>query len=77
MTTANFEKSLRAFQKRAPFRPFTVELTSGYRFQIDHPEAVVLRAGAAVFVSADGSPTLFDYESVAQLTDRGKSRSGK
>jgi hypothetical protein len=68
MTTEQFEKTLRAFQKRAPFQSFTVELNSGFRFQVDHPEALVLRAGVAVFVSADGTPTLFDHESVAQVT---------
>jgi hypothetical protein len=72
MTIEHFEKSLRAFQKRAPFHPFAVGLTSGFRFQVDHPEALVLRAGVAVFVSADGTPTLFDHESVAQVTDSGQ-----
>jgi hypothetical protein len=67
MTTEHFEKALRALQKRAPFIPFTVELVSGFRFQVDHPEALVLRAGVAVFVAADGTPTLFDHESVAQV----------
>ena len=67
MTAAHFERTLRALQKKVPFRRFTVELTSGFRFQIDHPEALVLRADAAVFVSADGTPTLFDHESVTQV----------
>ena len=67
MTIEHFEKTLRALQKRAPFLPFTVELVSGFRFQVDHPEALVLRAGIAVFVAADGTPTLFDHEGVAQV----------
>jgi hypothetical protein len=67
MTTEHFEQTLRAFQKRAPFQPFTVELVSGFRFQVDHPEALVIRAGSGVFVAADGTPTLFDHESVAQV----------
>ena len=67
MTTDHFERTLRAFQRRAPFRPFTVELVSGNRFQVDHPEALVLRAGVGVFIAGDGTPTLFDHESVAQV----------
>jgi hypothetical protein len=67
MTPANFERSLRAFWRQRPFRPFEVELVSGDRFQVDHPEAMVLRGGVAVFVAADGMPTLFDHESVSQL----------
>lgn len=67
MTDDNFERSLRAFQKRAPFRPFTVELVSGYRFQVDHPEALVLRDGVAVFVARGGVPVLFDHEGVSQV----------
>jgi hypothetical protein len=60
---------LRAFQRRTPFRPFTVELVSGHRFQVDHPEALVLRDGVAVYVAPGGYPTLFDHEGVSQLFD--------
>jgi hypothetical protein len=44
-----------------------VELVSGHRFQVDHPEALVFRGGIAVFVAANGTPTLFDHEGVSQL----------
>jgi hypothetical protein len=67
MTPENFERTLRRFQRRTPFRPFTVEMVSGDRFQVDHPEALVLRDGIAVFVAAGGIPTLFDHESVSQF----------
>ena len=69
MTREHLERSLRAFQRRAPFRPFTVALVNGDRFQVDHPEALVLRDGVGVFVAAGGVPTLFDHESVSQLVD--------
>ena len=74
MTAGHFERVVRAFQKRAPFRSFQVELVSGSRFVVDHPEAMVLRAGVAVFLSAAGVPTLFDNESVAQITDAADQR---
>ena len=67
MTPKRFERTLRAFQRRAPFRSFTVELVSGDRFQVDHPEALVLRDGVAVFIAAGGVPTLFDHEGVCQI----------
>jgi hypothetical protein len=67
MDTGEFERSLRAFQRRTPFRSFVVALVNGDRFQVDHPEALVLRDGVAVFIAAGGVPTLFDHTSVSQL----------
>jgi hypothetical protein len=68
MRSKAFEQSLRAMVRRKPFQSFTVELVSGDRIRIDHPEALVFRGGVAVFLSAAGVPTLFDHESVSQLT---------
>jgi hypothetical protein len=67
MTAENFDRSLRAFQRRAPYKAFTIELVSGYRFQVDHPEALVVRDGVAVFVARGGVPVLFDHEGVSQM----------
>jgi hypothetical protein len=67
MERENFERSLRAFQRRTPFRPFTVALVNGDRFQVDHPEALVIRGGIAVFITADGTPWLFDHEGLNQF----------
>jgi hypothetical protein len=67
MELSNFQRSLQAFQRQTPFRPFTVALVNGDRFQVDHPEALVARAGVAVFIAADGQPWLFDHESVSQF----------
>lgn len=67
MTAETFDRTLRAFQRRTPFRPFTVELVSGFRFQVDHPEALVYRAGTGIYVASDGTPTLFDHEGVSRL----------
>ena len=67
MEASQFERSLRAFQRRTPFFPFTVALVNGDRFQVDHPEALILRDGVAVFIAAGGVPTLFDHASVGQL----------
>ena len=67
MQTDAFQRSLRAFARRTPFQPFTVELTSGTRFQVLHPEALAFNAGLAVYISPDGTPSLFDHESVSQI----------
>ena len=74
MEHGEFERSLRAFQRRTPFRAFTVALVNGDRFQVDHPEALVLRDGVAVYIAVGGVPTLFDHSSVSQFVGgpRGK-----
>jgi hypothetical protein len=64
MTADNFNQTLTAFQQRSPFRPFTVVLASGTRFEIDHPGALVFRDGVAVFVGPGGIPVIFDHEGV-------------
>jgi hypothetical protein len=69
MTAEHLDRIIRAFQKRAPFRSYSVELTSGTRIDVDHQEALVFRGGVAVYLSADGEPAFFDLESVTQLTD--------
>jgi hypothetical protein len=69
MTAEHLERIIHAFQKRVPFRSFMVEFTSGARIDVDHPEALVFRGGMAVFLSAARVPSLFDHESVAQVTD--------
>jgi len=74
MTNQNFERTLRAFQKRAPFRSFTVALINGDRVQVDHPEALIMRGGVAVFVSAEGVPTVFDHESVSEFVAEPRSK---
>ena len=67
MEIGQFERSLRAFQRRTPFGSYTVALVNGERIQVDHPEALVLRDGVAVFIAAGGVPTLFEHISVSQL----------
>jgi hypothetical protein len=67
MTTEYFQTTLRAFQKRTPFRPYQVELVSGDRVRVDHPQALVIRGGVAVFLAPDGAPVIFDREGVSQV----------
>ncbi len=68
MKAETFEKTLRGFTQRMPFRPFTVELINGRQFAIEHPEALVVRSGVAVYIALDGALTIFDHEGVNQFT---------
>lgn len=67
MTSEHSQTTIRAFQHRKPFRPYVVELVSGDRIVVDHPEALVVRGGVGVFVSAAGAPSIFDHEGVSQV----------
>ena len=67
MTTEHFQTTIRAFQRRSPFQPYVVELVSGDRVRVDHPEALVIRGGVGVFVSAAGAPTILDHQGVSQI----------
>jgi hypothetical protein len=64
MLPEDFERSLRAFSRRVPFQPFTVELTSGVRIEVDHPEA--FWGGVAVSISSQGVPTPFNHQGVGR-----------
>lgn len=67
MEAENFDRTLSAFKGRAPFRPFTVALANGDRFEVDRPDALVVRDGVAVYIGAGGIPVLFDHEGVGQF----------
>jgi hypothetical protein len=67
VTVENFDRALIALRDRTPFQIFTVELHGGRRFEVDHPNALVVRDGVAVFVAPGGIPVLFDHDSVNQL----------
>lgn len=67
MTAGNFDTLLQALQERQPFRVFTVELHGGQRFEVDHPRAMVVRDGVAVYLAPGGVPIWFDRDSVNQV----------
>ncbi len=67
MTPENFDHVLEALSQRSPFRVFPVELHGGRRFEVDHPRALVVRDGVAVFIAPGGIPVWFDHESVNQI----------
>lgn len=71
MTAENFETVLDALKQLQPFRVFTVELNGGRRFEVDHPGALIVRDGVAVFLAPGGVPIWFDHESVNQIVGAG------
>ena len=62
-----FDKSLRELARRVPFQPFLVEFKSGSQIEMKHPEALAFSAGVAVHISPEGTPNLFDHDSVVRF----------
>jgi hypothetical protein len=62
-----FTETIRAFRNRAPFKPFTVALVNGDRYEVDRPETLALGEGMAVLVAPGNVPVFFDSESVSQV----------
>ena len=52
ITVGECERSLRAFQRRTPFRSITVALANRDLFDVDHAEAFVFPDRVAVFIAA-------------------------
>jgi hypothetical protein len=67
MTAENFQQVLDGLRQLQPYRVFTVELNGGRRFEVDHPGALVVRDGVAVFLAPGGVPVWFDHDSVNQI----------
>jgi hypothetical protein len=74
MTADNFDTVLEGLKRRTPFQMFTVELHGGDRFEVDHPEALVVRDGVAVFLAPGGTPIWFDHDSVNQIIGAKRTR---
>ena len=67
MTADNFDTALDVFKKRVPFRPFTVALVNGDRFEVDRPELLIVRDGVAFYIAPGAVPVLFDHDGVNQF----------
>jgi hypothetical protein len=74
MTAANFDKTLKAMQRRKPFRPFRIRFVDGEHVDVTHPEAVTIQAGVGVHVNSKGELTLFDHEGVSEVVDKNGGR---
>jgi hypothetical protein len=74
MTAKNFEKTLKSYQRRKPFRSYRVRFVDGEFIDVDHPEALITRGGVAVFFAADDTPVLFDHDGVSAVIGKTNGR---
>jgi hypothetical protein len=69
MTSDNIVRGVRALERRRPFRPYLIELVSGDRFLVSHPELIVPDGEMFAYCSPSGRWRLFEADSVCQLLD--------
>jgi hypothetical protein len=69
MTAGDLERALRALTRRRPFRAFLIELNSGDRIRVAHPEAVDRYGELFLYRSPDRSHRIFAGSSVCQLIE--------
>ena len=69
MTPSAFRSALDRFAKRRPFKPFVIELMTGQRLTVRHPEAVEFGRTLAAFIAPTRHVRLFDSFSVCQLLE--------
>lgn len=67
MTVETFDGTIIAFKQRRPFIPFTVVMVNGDRYQVDHPEAIIVRDGFGVFIGPGRIPVFLDSDTVSQI----------
>ncbi len=67
MTAEHFDETLGVLMSRQPFKPFTIELITGHRYEVDGPHSTAFKEGAAVLLAPGGVPVFFDHESVSQI----------
>lgn len=70
MAPDNFDAMMQQLLHRRPFQMFTVQLMTGEQFQVDHPDAVAFKAGAAVFIGPGKRFYWFDNNSVSHFIDQ-------
>ena len=67
MDRETFTATIQALQSRTPFKPFTVALVNGDRYEVDRPNVLALGDGMAVLVAPANVPVFFDHEGVNQV----------
>jgi hypothetical protein len=67
MDRETFTATILAFRTRTPFRPFTVALVNGDRYEVDRPEILAIGDGVAVLLAPGNVPVFFDHEGVNQV----------
>jgi hypothetical protein len=67
MDRDTFDSTIRTLKHRRPFQPFRVAMVNGDRVEVDHPDALAVRDGVALFAAPGGVPWVFDHEGVSQV----------
>ena len=67
MTAEHFETTLDVLISARPFKPFTIELNTGQRIEIDHRGAILWADASAIFREGDGVLVMFEHDSVNQI----------
>jgi hypothetical protein len=66
MTRDEFQVQLRQLRWQEPFQPFTIELLSGERIDVDRPDGLAFSEGFGVFDAGDDFHE-FRSEDVARI----------
>jgi hypothetical protein len=64
-----FVHALNAFNRRQPGRPFTLELVSGGRIEVNHPESVSAGKHIITIKSSSGVNSYFEFDAVVRFID--------
>ena len=76
MGYSNFVRSetLKKLILRDPFKPFEIELSSGWKCAIRHPEAIMIRNGTVGVLDAKALPHIFDVTDIVRVSQLGRPR---
>jgi hypothetical protein len=69
VTTEELEASLRAYERRLPFRPFLVEFVSGVQVRVDQREAIAFFGSVWLYRGPKKAQAIFPSSSVCRLLD--------
>jgi hypothetical protein len=67
MDRETFSATIRVCRNRVPFRPFTVALVNGDRYEVDRPETLAIGEGVAILIAPGDVPVFFDHEGVSHV----------
>jgi hypothetical protein len=67
MNQEAFITTIQTLQNRRPFKPFTVALVDGERYEVDRPNSLAVGEGIAILIAPGGVPVFFDHEGVSQV----------
>jgi hypothetical protein len=69
MTRDEVARELERFASRRPFRPFSIELNSSTRFQLDVANSLTFRDRAGVALLPGGRRVIFEFDEVSRIID--------